>query len=300
MREIAILYYHRVNSEKSDYNFTNVTPQNFNEQMQVLAEEYEVIPIKKLFDKTAFDGEKKGVIITFDDGYCDVLYNAYPILREYGYSATCFITTENIDTGEENWTDFILRAAYEPDVYKSTLSLMINGHLRTWETNSLQNRMKLYWDLRQIFRESKKEVQKELRQNIAEWGGFSAKARDSRRILNKTEILELKKMGMEIGSHSVSHPYFSDLSDTEIEECITESKHKLEIITDETINYFSYPFGDCPKRTRPILDKHHFILAATSNPGTVTPETDIMYLPRNEVRNYSGEGFRNYLRNSVF
>ena len=34
--------------------------------------------------------ENKTIIITFDDGYKDIFYNALPILKKYNFKATCF------------------------------------------------------------------------------------------------------------------------------------------------------------------------------------------------------------------
>ena len=40
--------------------------------------------------------EDKQIIITFDDGYKDVFYNALPILKKYNFKATCFLVTNFI------------------------------------------------------------------------------------------------------------------------------------------------------------------------------------------------------------
>ena len=40
----------------------------------------------------------KSIIITFDDGYRDNYVNAFPLLREYGYTATFFVFNQPIDT----------------------------------------------------------------------------------------------------------------------------------------------------------------------------------------------------------
>ena len=40
--------------------------------------------------------ESKTIIITFDDGYKDVFYNALPILKKYNFKATCFLVTSFI------------------------------------------------------------------------------------------------------------------------------------------------------------------------------------------------------------
>ena len=61
--------------------------------------------------------------------------------------------------------------------------------------------------------------------------------------LDSKQILELKSFGNEIGSHSKSHPDFSNLSYFEFKEEIYHSSHFIERIIKEKINYFSYPFG---------------------------------------------------------
>jgi peptidoglycan/xylan/chitin deacetylase (PgdA/CDA1 family) len=47
------------------------------------------------------DLPEKPVIITMDDGYRDNFENAFPILQEFGLSATFFIVTQPIDDGNE-------------------------------------------------------------------------------------------------------------------------------------------------------------------------------------------------------
>lgn len=43
------------------------------------------------------------ILLTFDDGYLDNYSAAWPILRQYGYTATFFIITNSVGPGMMNW-----------------------------------------------------------------------------------------------------------------------------------------------------------------------------------------------------
>ena len=81
-----ILCYHRVNDEKTDY--LSVPSARFREQMKFLRTEgYKSIGLGELLSGST---NGKNVVITFDDGYLDNYENAFPIMREYGFSGTIF------------------------------------------------------------------------------------------------------------------------------------------------------------------------------------------------------------------
>lgn len=80
----------------------SVSPETFREQMAYLAENgYHTIDMYDLSLAIVSKAElpEKPVIITIDDGYRDNYENAYPILQEYGLTATIFVVTDFIDQG---------------------------------------------------------------------------------------------------------------------------------------------------------------------------------------------------------
>ncbi len=77
-----ILTYHSVGHRA---HAMNVTPENFQAQMEWLSRHYPVIPLEQ-----AAEGVE-GVAITFDDGYRDNLVHAAPVLRRLGFAATVFV-----------------------------------------------------------------------------------------------------------------------------------------------------------------------------------------------------------------
>jgi len=103
---VPILYYHSISS--SPKNELRVPPEKFAEQMKYLRTAgFSVISLDQLYD--AYMGTNKlplkPVVITFDDGYLDNYTNAFPILKQYNYTATLFVVTDYMkpSPGMLNW-----------------------------------------------------------------------------------------------------------------------------------------------------------------------------------------------------
>lgn len=111
--KVPILMYHYISVPPEDADIyridLSVDPVEFRRQMAYLANNgYTTINLEDL--SLAITGQQelppKPIIITIDDGYLDNYTNAFPILQEYGLTATFFIITEFVDQGHPaymNW-----------------------------------------------------------------------------------------------------------------------------------------------------------------------------------------------------
>jgi hypothetical protein len=96
---IRILMYHRISDAPEPnvppYFRVNTSSRRFAEQMRFLHEErYKIIDLLQalaLLRKNAFT--RKHVVITFDDGYADFADLAFPVLKQYHFTATVFLPT---------------------------------------------------------------------------------------------------------------------------------------------------------------------------------------------------------------
>lgn len=83
----------------------NVTPENFDAQLGHLkANGFETTTLDILASHFASGTPlpAKPVILTFDDGYSNFYWHAYPILQKYGYQAHVFIIT-----GKAGWPGYL-------------------------------------------------------------------------------------------------------------------------------------------------------------------------------------------------
>lgn len=90
---IRFLFYHRVSRDRDELA---VTPERFREQMEYLAsQDYRAIDVVEAAELLA-SGEvpPRTVALSFDDGFRDVAEEAMPVLRELGFRATVFVSTE--------------------------------------------------------------------------------------------------------------------------------------------------------------------------------------------------------------
>jgi peptidoglycan/xylan/chitin deacetylase (PgdA/CDA1 family) len=88
---IPILAYHKVDPRK-ELGITSISPEKFKKQVCLLKQVgYKSISPQTLFEQT--DIAIKPILITFDDGYEGIYKYVHPILKEYGFTATVFLTT---------------------------------------------------------------------------------------------------------------------------------------------------------------------------------------------------------------
>jgi peptidoglycan/xylan/chitin deacetylase (PgdA/CDA1 family) len=82
-----------------------VSAEKFKRQMKFLrAKGYRTLSLLDAADRIRRGDSfpSRGIVITFDDGYRNNYTEAFPILQEYGYSATIFLTTQHCGR-TNNW-----------------------------------------------------------------------------------------------------------------------------------------------------------------------------------------------------
>ena len=88
---IPILTYHSIDDSGS---VLSTPTHKFRDQMQILQDRrFNIISLKNLINliRNKQPLSSKTVVITFDDGYKNFYLTAYPILKEFGFSATVFL-----------------------------------------------------------------------------------------------------------------------------------------------------------------------------------------------------------------
>ena len=85
--------YHAVTAQENDAaGYVHISLQAFADQMKWLADnDYTAISVAEMTQQRNTPSKK--VVLTFDDGYYSLYHLVTPVLRQYGFSATLFLTT---------------------------------------------------------------------------------------------------------------------------------------------------------------------------------------------------------------
>lgn len=103
-------------------------------------------------------------------------------------------------------------------------------------------------------------------------------AEHERATMDWDELRELVTLGVEVGSHTNSHPRLTELSDSELRDELRGSKERLEDELVRTCSFLAYPFGVQDARVRAAARAAGYT-AAFGAPGAYEP-FDPFALPR--------------------
>jgi peptidoglycan/xylan/chitin deacetylase (PgdA/CDA1 family) len=92
--------------------------------------------------------------------------------------------------------------------------------------------------------------------------------------LTAVEVRDLHRCGVNIGSHTVTHPYLIEMSDTEIRKEFLDSKQTLESWTGSPCRFLSIPGNFYNRRIASIARDCGYEAVFTANVGTVSAATD--------------------------
>jgi len=83
-------------------------------------------------------------------------------------------------------------------------------------------------------------------------------------LMTKAQIVELDRMGMEIGSHTVNHAVLTELSDSHVRGELIESRNELEDLLGKPVPAFCFPKGRFNARTCRLAQQAGYKLARTT------------------------------------
>ena len=217
-RKVIHLFYHTVTNEYLPHIhplYRPKTVQEFMNDLDYVLKYFEPVSIHDVYlDATQEKRIRKPSFhLSFDDGLREIYDVACPILYQKGIPCTLFVKSDFVDN-----RDLFFR-------YKAAIIISKTKHTELLQIN--------YSD-RHLIDEMASEL------NI----DFQDFLKAQRPYLTVEELKSLQQKGFTIGAHSIDHPDFTLLTETEQIAQINQSCDYVQKTFNESRRYFAFPFSD--------------------------------------------------------
>ncbi|PUA27561.1 MAG: hypothetical protein B0W54_13430 [Cellvibrio sp. 79] len=269
-----ILMYHRV---IENTQLPGISPGLFEAQLRYIKKRFDIVSLNELLNNIDEKQKPYQLAITFDDGHRDFYTNAWPTLRKLDIPATIFVTTGFIDKKNWLWPDLLrsIVLAAKPDTYShdgiGSFEITQSNPLIIWN-HVADHCLTLSHEKREQFIIS---LAKKLGVPI------SSEPQDPYSPISWAELREMHAQGLDIGSHSVTHPILSDLDNEELLYELSYSRQRIREEIGIDPRGICYPNG-MAKDTSPNVENHaqqFYQYGLVAYPATVSAN-HIMHLGR--------------------
>ncbi len=282
---LSILIFHRVLPERDPLFPGEIDAPRFDAICGWLRHWFEVLPLDRAVRRLR-EGSlpPRAAAITFDDGYADNHGQALPILQRHGLNATFFIATGYLEGGCM-WNDAIVAAVRDTACDRLDLGRLSQLDLPPPQTvfalgDATSRRVAIEALIRAV-----KYLAPAERESIV--GAVRAQLHvpaAASPMMSTDQLRGLRRAGMVIGAHTVSHPILARLSDAAARDEMSRGRERLQELLQEPVSLFAYPNGkpveDYAARTAAIAAELGFEAAVTTAWGAARGDTDAFQIPR--------------------
>lgn len=288
----AILMFHRVRPwterEFAPNRLLEITPDFLDAVIGRLgAQGFDIVTLDEALLRLRRNaGGRPFAVLTFDDGYRDMVEHALPVLERRAAPFTLYATTGYADGTGRLWWEELEQAIARLDAID--LPLDDGARLKLPAATAQQKAAAfdaIYWRLRPGPEEKLLAAVAEL----ARQARFDGQALTRAACLDYNELAALAAHRLcTIGAHSLTHAMLAKHDEAAARREIGESRAILENRLGREIRHFAYPVGDpgsAGARDFAICRDLGFASAVTTRPGMIFPEhrDHLLALPRLSV-----------------
>ncbi len=251
--QLPIINYHRVldidvaEEFPFDQRLISASCSQFDEQMKYIASNYSTIDFSMLAEHVSGRTQlpPKPVMITIDDGFDDSYSNVFPILKKYKLHATMFIATDYIGAKQTLWYDyvaFIIKNTTSAEIELAAAGYKARLPGRAAARLSILDR--LVEHLKSVSNQRRLDALEELAERYGDiYASCDASVKRMSATCSWAQIEEMADHGIEIGSHTRTHPVLSSLGPDELRDELVTSKIDIEAKTGREACAIAYPNG---------------------------------------------------------
>jgi peptidoglycan/xylan/chitin deacetylase (PgdA/CDA1 family) len=283
---LLILAYHGISLEDEDQcdPALFMPPEMFRERMQLVKKHgCSVLPLGEAIQRLyANDLPERCVAITFDDGNYDFYEQAYPILSEYGFPVTLYLSTFYTQYNRPVYNTICSYLLWKGRECSLDLSGITSRNV-TINLSSSPARVAAAEEMIDFAQREKLSADEKdaLAAKLARHLRIDYDALLSKRIMqqiNPDEVRKLAAQGVDIQLHTHRHrtPQDRRLFFREIED----NRNSIMEMTGCRAQHLCYPSGVYDDAFFPWLNDLEVISATTCDPGLATKDSHHLLLPR--------------------
>jgi len=280
---MKIFVFHRVHPEQ-DPLWPALRPERFREQIAMIRRSYEVVPLEDFI----LSGERRRddrriAAIAFDDAYRDFVDYALPILAEQGLPCSMYVVTSCADTGDPIWTYRFDHALLHTRRFAIEIKpgLLPPDIVTRWagESERLACARAVKASLKQL-----EHAERELA--LAQiFASLDDVAPPRGMMMSWDDLRQARTAGVEIGSHSVTHPLLATMRDEgRIFDELSRSRARIEVELGIAPRAIAYPNGSHNACVRDAAACAGYLLGLTSDHRPYRMDRDDRFaVPRIEL-----------------
>lgn len=240
--KVRIVVCHRFGDENM---YNRHSSKLFRRQCEYMKKNFNIISLSKYVNHIIkqIPIPSNSLIVTMDDGYNDNYIYAYPILKEFEIPATIFLVTGFINKELWFWWDKIRYIFFKSK--KSQYIYEYNGEIKEFKLNTIEEREHAWDYITIVLLYEPNEVREQFIMQLQKDLDIIVPFESVEEFMPVTwdEVREMRKNGIEFGSHTHTHPILSHILNHQKKEEIEKSKQILEEKIQTQVISFSYPNG---------------------------------------------------------
>ncbi len=232
-----VIMYHRITD--AAYT-TGLPPAEFEKQISYLANHFRVVSIETLVRELRTDSlQPYTVAVTFDDGHRDFYDYAWPILKKYNLPASLYVTTGFVNGDVWLWPDRLKYVMINSAIKQFTIAPL--GVL-SFEADKFSSSWNLLGDYCLTLTS---ELRESFINKLAQITECEVPLQPAVPFLPVTwsQLKEMVADGLDVGSHTVTHPILSGLNHQTITEELANSAQIINRELGYSAKGICYPNG---------------------------------------------------------
>jgi peptidoglycan/xylan/chitin deacetylase (PgdA/CDA1 family) len=288
MNVMKIFLFHRVSPER-DPLWDPIAPEKFDAIIRFISKNYDVVQLETaILQEKQVKTSKQQAAIVFDDGYKDFILYALPILKKHNCPCSMYVITDCVETQLPPWT-YILDYHF---IYSRNLKLNLDTELlpaslkETMFSND-DSRIEFAKELKPFLKTVSNKIRVHLYEQVVK--SLNDVQPPAHLMMNWNELKEIKNEGVEIGSHTKSHPLLNKLGqEMEIVYELKESGTLIEKQLGSFPRAISYPIGGYNDLVKKLSAETGYKMGLAVNQQSYQDGSqDVFAIPRIELYNES-------------